>query len=444
MGSPITLSGFNNIDFNTVLNAIMQQERLPVQALETQKKGLEAQKVAFGTFASRLAALESAAEALRSGTALDGTTLAVSDSSRLAVSGAAAPPGTYEVVVQELARAQVTTTQGGVADRDSTIVASGGRLTIGGVHVDIEGDVTLDGLAAAINRTANIGVNASIVRNAAGFQLVLTGRQTGAAHAFTVDNTLTGGQGLAFAAVPAQSATDAQIVVNGVTATSASNRFDGVIAGLDFTVLKRDPGVTVTLTITASSESIKSLVQKLVDAFNSVSKFVTDQARATGSAAGSSIGRDPLVRGLRRELVSVLSAAYPAAGAPGTLAELGFEFSRSGELTFKPAAFEAALAANKEGVRAVFGGADGSGGAFGALHAAIQRYTTAGGLVPNATQRLDSQMQAVTARIGDLEVRLAVRREALQREFVAADLAIAQLNQAQGQLGSLGGQYRLW
>ena len=37
-----------------------------------------------------------------------------------------------------------------------------------------------------------------------------------------------------------------------------------------------------------------------------------------------------------------------------------------------------------------------------------------------------------------MELRLAARREALQREFTAADLAIKQLNNSLGQLGSLG------
>ena len=34
MGSPITLSGFNSIDFNVVLNAVMQQESQPLKALQ--------------------------------------------------------------------------------------------------------------------------------------------------------------------------------------------------------------------------------------------------------------------------------------------------------------------------------------------------------------------------------------------------------------------------
>ena len=36
MSSPITFSGFNSIDFNQILNAIMTAERAPMTALETQ------------------------------------------------------------------------------------------------------------------------------------------------------------------------------------------------------------------------------------------------------------------------------------------------------------------------------------------------------------------------------------------------------------------------
>ena len=46
MSSGITLSGFNQIDFNQILEVVMQQERQPVALLETQKKVVDAQKAA--------------------------------------------------------------------------------------------------------------------------------------------------------------------------------------------------------------------------------------------------------------------------------------------------------------------------------------------------------------------------------------------------------------
>jgi flagellar hook-associated protein 2 len=78
----VTLSGFNNIDFSQILEAVMQVERQPVALLQQEQKALEAQKTAFATFASKLGALQSAAEALAASTAFDGTTTTVSDPTR--------------------------------------------------------------------------------------------------------------------------------------------------------------------------------------------------------------------------------------------------------------------------------------------------------------------------------------------------------------------------
>lgn len=454
MGSPITLSGFNNIDFNLILNAIMQQERQPVVALQTQKSALEAQQAAFGTLASRLGSLESAARALADASAFAATTVTVSDTTRLSASGTAATAGSYEIYVDALARAQVTTSATTYADRDTTIVAGAGTLRLttaaGSVDVVIEGDVTLEGLAAAINDTADSPVAATIVRNASGqYQLVLTGVETGAANSFTIDASglgapSGGGAAIAFNTTNVQEAADARVRVNGVEATSASNRFEGVIHGLTFDVLKQDPGNPVTITITASSDSVKSLVEKLVAAFNDATRFIGEQTAAASRGESNNVGRDALVRGLRTRLTSVLTARYDTGGAFTALAEIGFEFQRSGELTFNAARFEEALASGRVDVQQLFRGTDGTGGVFGSLVSTIGDYTKAGGLVPNARDRLGEQVSKIAARIAEMEERLAIRRAALQEEFIAADLAIAQLNQQQGQLGQLGGQYRLF
>ncbi len=127
-----------------------------------------------------------------------------------------------------------------------------------------------------------------------------------------------------------------------------------------------------------------------------------------------------------------------------SLAEIGFEFSRTGQLTFNESTFRAALADNKANVETLFRGADGSGGAFGSLATAIESYTIAGGFVPDAQDRLTAQLSQLSQRISDLEERLALRRTTLQKEFAAADAAIAQLNQQGSSLGSLGSQFKLF
>jgi flagellar hook-associated protein 2 len=441
MGSPITLSGFNQIDFNVILNAVMQQERLPVTQLETQKKVLDAQKSAFSTLASKLASLESAVEDLQAADAFDGTTATVSDPTRLSVSAdATAPAGTYEIVVNQVARSQVTTSSV-VADADA-VIATGGTLTIGGTQVTLSGDTSLRELASAINSTADVGVNASVVKTPTGYSLMLTGRDTGVANAFTVTNALTGGpSALTFS--NSQPASDATITLNSVQVTSASNTFSDTIAGASFTVHKQDAGNPIIITITASNDSIKSLVEKVALAFNEVKKFLGDQQSAALRGEANNIGRDSLVRGLRSSLTQTLTASYATGGAFKSLAEIGFTIARNGDLEFDSGRFEEALRSGKADVRTLFRGADGTGGVFGAMKTAVTRYTEAGGLVLNAQDRLTAQSTKISSRIADLEARLAVRREALQREFIAADLAIAQLNAQRTQLSQLGSSYSL-
>lgn len=441
MSSGVTLSGINNIDFGMILNAVMAQERLPLQHLEQQRAQLESQRTTFSTLASKLGTLLSASDDLRAPAAFQATTASVSDPTRLQLTtGGTTPEGSYEIHVDALARAQVTTSATTLADKNLTVVASGGTLSLNGVDVEISGDVTLDQLASAINGTAGVGVTASVIHNNGQYQLMLTGRQTGAANSFTVGNSLTGGVGLAMNAANAQQASDAHARVNSVAVTSSTNTFDGVIAGASFTTLRADSLAAVTITITASTDSVKAMVDALVTAFNDTVKFLGEQS---ASAESSSIGRDSLVRGLRRQVASALMRTADR-GTFTSLAEVGFEFTRTGELQFDAERFEEAIGRDKAAVEALFRGPDSAGGVFGALTSTIKTYTDAGGLVLNAQERIDSQVGKLAKRIDDFEVRLAIRRASLQREYAAADALIAQLNAAGSSLSSLNKQYSLF
>jgi flagellar capping protein FliD len=62
MSSPITLTGFNNIDWSSVLEALMQQESQPLSQLQNQRSDISAQQSAFSTYATKLSTLESAVQ----------------------------------------------------------------------------------------------------------------------------------------------------------------------------------------------------------------------------------------------------------------------------------------------------------------------------------------------------------------------------------------------
>jgi flagellar hook-associated protein 2 len=182
-------------------------------------------------------------------------------------------------------------------------------------------------------------------------------------------------------------------------------------------------------------------VQKIVTAFNDTVSFLSEQQKAASGSQADSIGRDPLVRSLRREITSAILADSSGGGVYSSLAQLGFTISRSGELSLDEAKLTAALTEHKEDVQALFFGTNGSDGVFGRFESAIETFTRAGGLLPNAQERLSDQASKIADRIADMEERLEIKRAALQRQFAAADAIIAQLNQQGSQIGQMSNSW---
>ena len=203
-----------------------------------------------------------------------------------------------------------------------------------------------------------------------------------------------------------------------------------------------DPATTVNIQVTRNTSAIKDLVKKLITAFNDLGTFAKEQT--TSAVAGKpSIGRDPLLRSLRDSLRQAINAAYPG-GTHERLAEVGIGFDRNGSMTIDEKVFDTAIAASPSAVQFLFSGANGGSGAFGTMAALVEDYTEAGGLVAGARERLDDQVRAITRRMDALSARLELRRSTLQKEYLAADMAMTRLNHQSSSLQSLGGQYRLF
>lgn len=434
MSSPITFSGFNNIDFNVVLNALMAQASQPLAALQNRQSALKSQITTINTLSARVDELRSAAEALGSISSISTTAGRSSDTGAVTVSsGPAAVPARYDVVVTTLARAQVTPSVETFADADTTIVAGGGSITIGGVEVAISGDVTLQGLADAINATDGIGVTAAAIRTGPdSYRLTLTSTLTGVEHAFTVSNNLTGGTGISFGA-NAVEASDAAITINNIPATSSSNVFESIAAGVTVTVHRADPDATVSIDIEPDSSAFVAKVEAFVEAYNNILSFIDRQRLSAASGDASSIAGDPIVRQLRSSLRSALLGAH-GDGTFTHLAEVGVVLGRDGRLSLDRRMFDAALETDGDAVRALFAGDD---GVFPAIGSMLDEYTRAGGMLRSATDRLDRQVKAMDTQILALQDRLALQREALQRQFTEADAAMSRLRSQSDSLASL-------
>lgn len=437
MGSPITFSGFNQIDFNMILNAVMQQERRPLQSLEERKTALETASTTYSTLATKLGDLQAAAAQLGDTSTVVGYAATSSDEQAITVSATTgAAPGRYDIVVSQLARAQVTVSGVAASDSNTTNVASGGSLTIGGVTVTLAGPVTLSGLAAAINDTDGIAVTASVSETAPGsFRLILAAKDSGAAHAFTITNSLTAstvsftdtdGDNISgdTAADNAVQALNAALTINSVPVTAASNTLTSAIEGVTLTLRKADPAPVV-VDVARDDGSLVDRLNTFVTAYNDLVAL----ANASTASTTASLGRDALLRGVRGELRAALTAAY-GTGAYTRLAEVGLGFTRTGQLTLDEDLLTEAMQSNPTAVQNLF--ADATTGAFASITALVKTYTTADGLVPDARTRVTDEISRLGQRIADMEARLAIRREALRREFMAADQAMSRLNAQSG------------
>jgi flagellar hook-associated protein 2 len=456
----VTFSGFNNIDFNQVVTAIMAQESQPLTALQTQKSDLDTQKTAFGTLATRLTSLQTAIETLATSSGV-GSLAATSSDTGVAVSASSGSvEGSYEVVVSSLARRQVTASASTYASTDA-IVATGGALTLTGADgtsktIPVGAVMTVKELVNAINSAQDAPVTASLVQSTPGsWQIVLTGRHTGSANAFTVSSTLSGGAGVTFTdsdgngisgdsdADNVQKARNASLTVNGLPITSASNEISDAVPGVTLTLTKEDATKTVAVNVTRDTAAATEKVQSLVTAYNDLVGFINDQ-RTAATNGKTSIARDPLINSLKNSLRGALLGPYANSGSFDRLAAVGIGFDQTGKMVLDKATFEKAVTGDMTSVQSLFSGDDGASGAFGAVDKLITDYTKSGGLVADVRTRLTTQMSSLATRIDTLSDQLDRRKETLQKEYQAADEAMAQLNAQSQSLSSLGGQYRLF
>ncbi len=201
---PVTLSNFTGLNFSAILQADAAAAQVPITALQNQLVGVNTAISTLGTIAGDFTSLQSALSTLNTSLTIPPAGVNVSQGAPFtaAVTGGAVN-GTYNVSVSQLASAPSLASQGyassdaGVGDGSVTISIGGQPTTI---TVNSSND-TLSGLASAISATG-IGVTAQVVNTGAPgapFRLQITSAATGAAQAFSISSSLSGGTAPDFA-----------------------------------------------------------------------------------------------------------------------------------------------------------------------------------------------------------------------------------------------------
>ena len=383
--STISLSGLSTgIDTDAIIQQLVAASSGTLNRLEVRQSEWEAKQSAFGTLRTRLEALQTAVDDIRTTADLRAYTTTSNDTDCLTLEAdTGAGEGAHDIAINQLASAE-RQVHGGVADEETLVGEGAFVYTYDGTTrtVQTTDETTLEGLRDLINNDAgNPGVTASLLEYDAGgdqvYHLVLGGNETGADYAITVEDaqtTLDGTNGTVdfrtATFTETQSAQDAQVRVDGYPAgdwiTRSTNTITDILPGVTLHLhAATDAGETVRVSIHRDTEGLKEKVNTFIQAYNRATDYIQEQTAydETTGTAGVLMGEYTTTTVRQRTRLPIIEAApgFLDGTDPYTLAgEIGLSVDRYGTLELDEETLDEALSDNYLGVLNLFG-ADRSG-----------------------------------------------------------------------------------
>ncbi|EKP94644.1 flagellar filament capping protein FliD [Thermaerobacter subterraneus] len=443
----------SGLDWEQLVEQLMQIERRPLLLLERRKLEIESEKNAWSDIRSRIDTLQDRIADVLAQDLFWRPRSTSSDEARVtAEASAAATPGTYTVEVQQLATAHSIATYDPVADPQAALNLSGTfRITVGSTSFDVTVDTTdslnaiRDRINAAVEQAvqADPAAEASAVRTEViGGHLVITRTHTGqgAIDISDVSGTVAQSLGLIDAAGAERrvlvTGQDAQFTVNGLAFTRSSNTVSDVVQGVTLELHQAAPGNPVTVTVAWDDDAVVGAVKKFIEQYNSALSFMAQQQDYQG-AGGGKLGGDVLLTTLRNELRRMVSDPVAALAGSTTLdrlAAVGITTQdKSGTLQLDEAKLREALAADRAGVQRLLAGdpdasATSDDGVFVRLQKALDGWLkTNTGLFDRRIDSLDDRARDYAEQMERMEYRLKLREQNLTRQFEALETLLSTL-----------------
>ena len=355
----------SGLDINGIIGQLMAVERRPLFALDAKEARHQTQLTAFGTIKGALSSFQSSITSLAKSANYNVNQASFSDTSLATVSAdTSAVSGSYSVEIQALAQSQKLKSAN-FASQDTTV--GSGTLTIefgtydaGTFTANPEkvaqsititpGEATLKGVRDAIN-DADAGVSASIVNDGSGDRLVIASDDTGLSNALKItavddDGNHTDNAGLSQLIYDASTggisnlsetvaAGNAELVIDGIAISKASNTITDALEGVTLNLLKAEVGQTTTLSVSKDTASIVKNFSDFVDAYNELNETLTNVSQYNAETQQASIlTGDFTVRLLQGQVRGLLSDAIETADGTATLSDLGIAFQKDGSLEF--------------------------------------------------------------------------------------------------------------
>ena len=247
-----------------------------------------------------------------------------------------------------------------------------------------------------------------------------------------------------------------------VMVESSTNQVEDVLAGISLDLVSASSDV-VNVNIARDNEGILGAVNLFVTSFNEVVSRMNDYDSYDGEneVRGPLLG-DSTVSRIRLDMYRTLQ--QPALGVDTQyryLADVGIRVGKDGQIEFNEQKFKDAYEEDPQAVDNLFSAFESEGSStetiapgvtidrvnisysklgFGDLFdQLVDKLTNSvDGTVTYADKRFQSLIDSANDRIERIDERLLAKQERLQREFIAMETALAQLQSQQGSLGLIG------
>ncbi|WP_339432611.1 MULTISPECIES: flagellar filament capping protein FliD [unclassified Pseudomonas] len=461
MASPILPgSGLGSgLDIGAIVTALVNADKSAKQTqIDTQTKTNSLKISGVGSLKSALAAYQKAMTDLNkaSSPAFAGFT-ATSDTPTIvgATSDKTAVPGTYSVVVKNLATGSKVASAAFAGGAASAIPSGTLKISQNGIdyNVAVPANATLQSTRDAINTAqASNGISANIVTDSSGSsRLVLSSNKTGAGMdlqvsgiaGLEIDGTQEMGDNPAAGASGAvgKVAKDANLTIDGLAVSSKTNTVTGAISGMTLNLVAASPVVNgtatpATVSVATNTAGIQASLQTFIDAYNTLRKTVDTLSKATPDADGkltvsSAFTGDALPRSLMADVRAQLTD--PGAGGQGQLSVLSqmgvLTDSKTGLLALDTAVFNKRmeLPGMAGQVQQLFSGTDAKNGLLARMNAAVDPYVKTGGLLDQRSSNLTNLTTALQKQQTALDLRVDNLTKTLTAKYNAMDLLVGQM-----------------
>ncbi|MBC82050.1 MAG: hypothetical protein CMQ33_14635 [Gammaproteobacteria bacterium] len=423
-----------SFDTKSIVEALVQAERAGAESQIQRKVAVTESKISgIGAAVSILDILKQGAELLND--ARDFNTFAVQNTSAGAVNATAstsARAGTNSIAVTSLAKEQRSISSG--FDSNTQTLNNNNAIQI---DITVDGSTqtltvesaNLDAIATAINE-ANLGLNAEIVNTGSGsssYRLQLVG-EAGSSESFSVSSDF---NELTFETI--QTATDAELTVNGVNFIRSSNQISDIIQGVTLNLIGTTDQ-TETISISRDTSLAKGNIMSFIAMFNEAS---SEFKNLTGSENDGPLRGDTIFRSIVNQLRNIMVSESSSPGENiNSLSSMGISIDRYGQLLYDEGKIDAALNKNYDEVIGLFSAnindqsrfSSDPAGIAGDIKNLIERVTASDGYLSTAQASLTESNAGYEQDLKDIDERMIKVEERYNRQFLAMQTIIEEMN----------------